>query len=204
MANNDEQMNESPLANRGPKYLNFPVDEYTPVCVIAYMVAPLKPNPKFSKDTTPIPSVRFLLAGLVKDPDNNNEPTIVRKWTGWKSISYNEKSGLVNLFKGVPCEEILQDDKEGGKLWTTPFKALLELSKDGKYTNITRVKLGDDVGQMNICYTAEIEKTLFKTVKAYAAEVPLEVAVIKMPDGVKKFFPADLKDAPVYDNDNDD
>ena len=174
MANNDEQKNESPLANRGPKYLNFPVDEYTPVCVIAYMVAPLKPNPKFSKDTTPIPSVRFLLAGLV------------------------------NLFKGVPCEEILQDDKEGGKLWTTPFKALLELSKDGKYTNITRVKLGDDVGQMNICYTAEIEKTLFKTVKAYAAEVPLEVAVVKMPEGVRKFFPADLQDAPVYDNDNDD
>lgn len=204
MANTDEKKNEtSPLANRGQKYLNFPVDEYTPVCVIAYMVAPLPPNPKFSKDTTPIPSVRFLLAGLVKDPDNNNEPTVVRKWTGWKSISYNEKSGLSNLFKGVPAEDILTDDKEGGKLWTTPFKALLELSKDGKYTNITRVKLGDDVGQMSICYTAEIEKTLFKTVKAYSNEVPLEVAVIKMPDGIKRYFPADLQDAPVYDNDDD-
>ena len=57
---------------------------------------------------------------------------------------------------------------------------------------------------MNICYTAEIEKTLFKTVKAYAAEVPLEVAVIKMPGGIKRFFPADLNDAPVYDESNDD
>lgn len=202
MANNTDMNNEkSPLENRGKKYLNFPVDEYSPVCMIAYMIAPLQPNPKFSKSTTPIPSVRFLLAGYVKDPDNNDEPTVVRKWTGWKSISYNEKSGLVNMFKGVPCEEILKDDKEGGKLWTTPFKALLELSKDGKYTNITRVKLGDDVGQMDICYTAEIEKTLFKTVKAYANEVPLEVAVIKTEDGVKRFFPSDLLDAPVYDND---
>ena len=203
MANNDEQKTESPLANRGQKYLNFPVDEYTPVCVIAYMVAPLPPNPKFSKDKTPTPSVRFLLAGRVPDPDNNNELTVVRKWTGWKSISYNEKSGLSNLFKGVPAEGILTDDKEGGRLWTTPFKALLELSKDGKYTNITRIKQGDDVGQMDICYTAEIEKTLFKTVEAYSNEVPLEVAVIKTPDGIKRFFPADLQEVPVYDNNDD-
>lgn len=204
MANTDEQKTETTETQELPAlrdrcaFLNFPVDEYYPVCIIAYMVAPLPPNPKFAKPGDgPTPNVRFLVAGLVRNPEDG-EMVTVRKWTGWKAISYADNSGLSKMFADVPnLGKILEDDKDGGKLWTTPFKVMLEASKDGKYTNITRLKLGEDKGQMGICYTAEIEKSLFKTVKAYANEVPLEVAVVKTPEGVKRYFPADLLDAPV-------
>ena len=138
---------KSPLASR-TEFLNFPVDEYVSACIISYQVASLPPS-KFSKSQDPVPSVRFLLAGRVKNSDG--EPTVVRKWTSWMTLSYNEKSKMAQVFKDVPnLEALITDDEEGGALWTTPFKIMLEASKDGKYSNIMRIKPSDDKSVLDI------------------------------------------------------
>ena len=108
---------QSPLADRSA-YVNFPVDEYVSACIISYQVASLPPS-KFSKSQAPVPSVRFLLAGRVKNAEG--ELVVVRKWTSWMTLSYNEKSKMALVFNGiVNLEELITDDGEGGKLWTTP------------------------------------------------------------------------------------
>ena len=185
--------NESPLNGNGSKYTGFPVDEYSTACIISYQVASLPPS-KFSKSTDPVPSVRFLLAGFAKN--DQGDEVIVRKWTKWKSISYNEKSGLSQLFKGVAnLKAFLTDDGEGGKLWNTTFKILVE-SKDGKYSEINRIKLSDkeDADVLAITYTSEFVP--YKMVKAFGKDVYLEIAVNKEADGIKSYSGEQLIDNP--------
>ena len=185
--------NESPLNGNGSKYTGFPVDEYSTACIISYQVASLPPS-KFSKSTDPVPSVRFLLAGFAKN--DQGDEVIVRKWTKWKSISYNEKSGLTQLFKGVAnLKALLTDDGEGGKLWNTTFKILVE-SKDGKYSEINRIKVSDkeDADVLAITYTSEFVP--YKMVKAFGKDVYLEIAVNKEADGIKSYSGEQLIDNP--------
>ena len=191
---------ESPLASRST-YTNFPADEYVSACIISYQVASLPPS-KFSKTQQPVPSVRFLLAGRVKNAEG--ELVVVRKWTSWMSISYNEKSKLSLLFNGIPnLEELITDDGEGGKLWETPFKIMLEVSRDGKYLNITRIKIGDDKSVLDITYTGKSKLpdgtesfAPYKKVSAYGKLVYLELAVNKEEDGVKSYAGEDLIENP--------
>lgn len=194
---------QSPLADRSA-YVNFPVDEYVSACIISYQVASLPPS-KFSKSQAPVPSVRFLLAGRVKNDEG--ELVVVRKWTSWMTLSYNEKSKMALVFNGiVNLEELITDDGEGGKLWTTPFKIMLESSKDGKYSNITRIKLSDDTSVMDICYTGKSKLpdgtesfAPYKQVSAYGKLVYLEIAVNKEEDGVKVYTAEDLIENPKED-----
>ena len=197
---------QSPLANRS-EFINFPVDEYVSACIISYQVASLPPS-KFSKSTDPVPSVRFLLAGRAKNTEG--EDVVVRKWTSWMTLSYNEKSKMAQMFKDVPdLESLITDDGEGGALWETPFKIMLEKSKDGKYSNIIRIKVSDDKSVLDICYTGKSKlpdgtETFapYKKVGAYGKLVYLEVAVNKEKDGVKFYSGEDLIDNP--DETNDD
>lgn len=196
---------QSPLANRS-EFINFPVDEYVSACIISYQVASLPPS-KFSKSTDPVPSVRFLLAGRVKNTEGDD--VVVRKWTSWMTLSYNEKSKMAQMFKDVPdLESLITDDGEGGALWETPFKIMLEKSKDGKYSNIIRIKVSDDKSVLDICYTGKSKlpdgtETFapYKKVGAYGKLVYLEVAVNKEQDGVKSYSGEDLIDNP---NETDD
>lgn len=191
---------ESPLAGRST-YTKFPVDEYVSACIISYQVASLPPS-KFSKSQQPVPSVRFLLAGRVKNTEG--ELVVVRKWTSWMSISYNEKAKLSLVFNGIPnLEELITDDGEGGKLWETPFKIMLEASRDGKYSNITRIKVGDDKSVLDITYTGKSKLpdgtesfAPYKKVSAYGKLVYLELAVNKEEDGVKSYAGEDLIENP--------
>ena len=191
---------QSPLANRS-EFINFPVDEYVSACIISYQVASLPPS-KFSKSTDPVPSVRFLLAGRVKNTEG--EDVVVRKWTSWMTLAYNEKSKMAQVFKHVPVlESLITDDGEGGALWETPFKIMLEKSKDGKYSNIIRIKVSDDKSVLDICYTGKSKlpdgtETFapYKKVGAYGKLVYLEVAVNKEKDGVKFYSGEDLIDNP--------
>ena len=197
---------KSPLANRS-EFINFPVDEYVSACIISYQVASLPPS-KFSKSTDPVPSVRFLLAGRVKNTEG--EDVVVRKWTSWMTLSYNEKSKMAQMFKDVPdLESLITDDGKGGSLWETPLKIMLEKSKDGKYSNIIRIKVSDDKSVLDICYTGKSKlpdgtETFapYKKVGAYGKLVYLEVAVNKEKDGVKLYSGEDLIDNP--DETNDD
>lgn len=197
---------QSPLANRS-EFLNFPVDEYVSACIISYQVASLPPS-KFSKTTDPVPSVQFLLAGRVKNAEG--EDVVVRKWTSWMTLSYNEKSKMAQVFKDVPnLEFLITDDEEGGALWETPFKIMLEKSKDGKYSNIIRIKVSDDKSVLDICYTGK--STLpdgtetfapYRKVGAYGKLVFLEVAVNKEADGVKFYSGEDLIENPEETDDD--
>lgn len=191
----------SPLAQRS-KFVNFPVDEYVSACIISYQVASLPPS-KFSKSTDPVPSVRFLLAGRVPHPETG-EDVVVRKWTSWMTISYNEKSKLSLLFKEVPnLQRFMTDDGEGGRLWTTPLKIMLEHSSDGKYSNIIRIKPSDDDSVLDICYTGKITMpdgtesfAPYRKVSAYGKLVYLELAVNKEEDGIKAYAGEDLIENP--------
>lgn len=197
---------KSPLANRS-EYVNFPVDEYVSACIISYQVASLPPS-KFSKTTDPVPSVRFLLAGRVKNTEG--EDVVVRKWTSWMTLSYNEKSKMAQVFKDVPnLEFLITDDEEGGALWETPFKIMLEKSKDGKYSNIIRIKVSDDKSVLDICYTGKSvlpdgTETFapYRKVGAYGKLVFLEVAVNKEEDGVKFYSGEDLIENPEETDDD--
>lgn len=194
---------QSPLASRS-EYVNFPVDEYVSACIISYQVASLPPS-KFSKSQDPVPSVRFLLAGRVKNTEG--ELVVVRKWTSWMTLSYNEKSKMALMFNGVVnLEELITDDGEGGKLWTTPFKIMLEASKDGKYSNITRIKPSDDTSVMDICYTGKSKLpdgtesfAPYRQVSAYGKLVYLEIAVNKEEDGIKTYSGEELIENPKED-----
>lgn len=197
---------QSPLANRS-EFINFPVDEYVSACIISYQVASLPPS-KFSKTTDPVPSVRFLLAGRVKNTEG--EDVVVRKWTSWMTLSYNEKSKMAQVFKDVPnLEFLITDDEEGGALWETPFKIMLEKSKDGKYSNIIRIKVSDDKSVLDICYTGKSilpdgTETFapYRKVGAYGKLVFLEVAVNKEEDGVKFYSGEDLIENPEETDDD--
>lgn len=194
------QNHTSPLSSR-TKFLTFPLDQYSSACIISYQVASLPPS-KFSKSTEPIPSVRFLMAGRVPGEDGN--PVVVRKWTSWITISYNEKSKLTRLFGDVPnLERLLTDDGEGGALWTTPFKVMLELNSTGKYANITRIKASDDRSVLDIVYTGKTKlpdgtETFapYRKVGAFGKLVFLELAVNKETDGIKTYTGEELIENP--------
>lgn len=196
----------SPLANP-VEFVNFPVDEYVSACIISYQVASLPPS-KFSKSKDPVPSVRFLLAGRVMN--NEGELVVVRKWTSWMTLSYNEKSKMALTFKDVPnLEELITDDGEGGKLWNTPFKIFLEASSDGKYSNITRIKPSDDSSVLDIYYTGKSKLpdgtesfAPYRQVSAYGKLVFLEIAVNKTEEGIKSYSGEDLIENPKEENDD--
>lgn len=189
--------NKSPLASR-QTYLNFKLDEYNSASIISYEVASLPPS-KFSQDKSKKPSVRFCFAGFV--PDEDGAPTVVRKWTSWVAISYNEKSSLSKLFKTIAnLEGLLTDDE---KLFGTPFAIFVEPSKDGKYSNITRVKLSDDTSTLSIPYTGKIKlpdgtETFapYKKVMAYGNPVYLELHVNREADGIKSYTANDFIENP--------
>ena len=67
-----------------------------------------------------------------------------------------------------------------GKLWTTPFKILVEAS--GEYSNITRIKEGGNADVLAITYSKEFVP--FKRVKVYGDTVPLTQAVMKEDEGI--------------------
>lgn len=194
------------VANKG---LSFPVNDFTPAAIIAHETAILPPNPKFKKKgEQPALNVRFLFAGYVNDPDNGNIPTVVRKWTKWKKVSFNEKSGLTKMFKGVHnLEDLMNSDGPNGKLWCTPFKIMCEPSgKDGKYTDICLVTLDESdraVDTDTLYYTADVKETIFKQVNAFGMRVDLQFATVKLTDGVKEFTPNDLDIEPADDEESE-
>lgn len=182
----------------------FPTDQYVSACVIGFFFAGLEPNPKYSKSTDPVPSVKFLMAGYLRNDDGTPEvdaegnKIVVRKWTNWKAISYGERSGLTQLFKGVSnLERLLTSNEPDGDLWKTPFKIQLEEASKEGYTNITRIKLGGNEDVLDITYDKDFVP--YKIVKAYGKDVYLEEAYLKTADGVQKYTNEQMIDPP---NDN--
>lgn len=165
----------------------FETDTYTPACVIAYQIADL-PAGKFATNNEPVPSVRFLFS-------DGNE---TRKWTDWCRISYNEKAKLTKLFKGFKSVAKLMenDDFLDSELWATPMKIFVEDS-GSHYTKITGIKPATekDIDPKEVFYSAEFVP--FKYVKAFGHNVPLRLAVLKLPDGIKQMSPDDMLDNPV-------
>lgn len=182
----------------------FPTDQYVSACVIGFFFAGLEPNSKYSKSTDPVPSVKFLMAGYLRNDDGTpkvdaeGNKIVVRKWTNWKAISYGERSGLTQLFKGVSnLERLLTSNEPDGDLWKTPFKIQLEEASKEGYTNITRIKLGGNEDVLDITYDKDFVP--YKIVKAYGKDVYLEEAYLKTADGVQKYTNAQMIDPP---NDN--
>lgn len=183
-------------------FTNFPVDKFVPACIISYQVANLPPN-KFSTSKEPVPSVRFLFAGRADNEEG--ERVVVRKWTRWFTISYGPKAKLCGFFKGFKSvQALLSDDGDGGELWTTQFKILLEATDDGVYTNILTAKPDDDPeseSQLDIVYTGTITlpdgtETFapYKMVSAYGKPVFLDFAVNKEQEGIKLYEANDFVD----------
>lgn len=182
----DETQEEAshPLAGNSHVTEQFPCDEYVPASIIAYHIADLPPS-KFAENNDVVPSVRFLFSDGSK-----------RKWTDWMRISYNQKSKLAHLFIGFPnLPKMLMDDVEGGELWMTPYKILLE-SKDEKYSKIIRIKRNDDAKSPTIQAMYDIEFTPYKFVKAFGNLVNLRLAVLKTSDGIKQLSPDEMIDPP--------
>lgn len=182
----------------------FPTDQYVSACVIGFFFAGLEPNSKYSKSTDPVPSVKFLMAGYLRNDDGTpkvdaeGNKIVVRKWTNWKAISYGERSGLTQLFKGVSnLERLLTSNGPDGDLWKTPFKIQLEEASKEGYTNITRIKLGGNEDVLDITYDKDFVP--YKIVKAYGKDVYLEEAYLKTADGVQKYTNEQMIDPP---NDN--
>jgi hypothetical protein len=182
----------------------FPTDQYVSACVIGFFFAGLEPNSKYSKSTDPVPSVKFLMAGYLRNDDGTlkvdaeGNKIVVRKWTNWKAISYGERSGLTQLFKGVSnLERLLTSNEPDGDLWKTPFKIQLEEASKEGYTNITRIKLGGNEDVLDITYDKDFVP--YKIVKAYGKDVYLEEAYLKTADGVRKYTNEQMIDPP---NDN--
>jgi hypothetical protein len=200
MAQEQEQKNI--LAGNTFKREQFPTDEYISACCIGFFFAGLKPNQKYSKSKDPVPSVKFLMAGYLRNPDGtikvdeDGEKVVVRKWTNWKSLSYGEKAGLVQLFKGVPnLQGLLTSNAPDGELWKTPFKILVEAAAKDGYSNITRIKLGGTDDVLDITYNKDFVP--YKVVKAYGEDVTLEQAYLKTDEGVKIYTNEQMVEPPV-------
>lgn len=186
MADNTET--KHPLAgNASANLTQFPADEFIPAAIIAYNCADLPPS-KFADTNDMVPSVRFLFAGFAKN--EAGEEVVVRKWTDWLRISYNEKAKLPKMFTGFQnLPKLLTSDE----LWKTPMKILLEANDKG-YTKIIRVKPCDDERPLGINY--DVQYTPYKYVKAFGNLVNLTLAVIKGPEGVKPFTPDEMVEPP--------
>lgn len=162
----------------------FPCDVYVPACVIAYQIADLPPS-QFAQNNDVVPSVRFLFS------DGS-----IRKWTDWLRISYHLKAKLPKMFVGFNnLPKMLQDDDDGGALWTTPCKILLESSNE-KYSKIIRIKpdVSPDAETPSAVY--DVEFVPYKYVKAFGNLVNLRLAVLKTGEGVKRLSPDDMIDPP--------
>lgn len=182
-----KQESKHVLAGEVGVYHQFPVDEYVDCCIIAYNIADL-PASQYAQTNDPVPSVRFLMAGYT------DEGQVVRKWTNWVRISYHKKARLSSMFQGFPnLANMLQDDDNlTSSLWTTPMKILLEDNKT--FSNIIRVKPGDNKAVLGIVYDAEYVP--FKYVKAFGQLVNLRLAVLKTKNGVERYSPDDMLDPP--------
>lgn len=190
-------MATNPFDVQQKTYVRFPNDEFIDVCVLSYQTADLPPGP-LATTNDPVKSCRFLMGGYVKDDggsikcDDTGKPVIVRKWTKWMRVSNNERSALMNLFSGFDnFFDILQDSDNGGRLWTTPMKMLLEASD--KYQNIIKIKPGTNMDIVNNCFYDDAYIP-YKVVKAYGKPERLTLAGCKFKSGVKTFMPDEMSD----------
>lgn len=195
---------KNPFEVKTPNYEKFPDDEFIDVSLTAYQQADLPPGP-LAKTNDPVPSVRFLFAGYVKNEDGTfkvdeqGNKIVVRKWTGWLTISNAKNAKIMKLFNGFEnLFDILQDCFDAtGKLWTQPFKILL--NSDGEYQNIISIKPGknETIGK-ELFYDKSY--TPYKVVKAYGKPVFLTLAGCKFDDGVKTFQPEEMAEPSSSDN----
>ena len=208
-------------------YINFPVDEYTPACILSYQVANIPVSPKFLKkgQKESRPSVRFMFAAhnrdeagnplFVEDEENGVKvlkPQIIRKWTKWLAISYSDNAGLRKLFVNVDnVQTLLKSDGlvPGGngvnnalgrkdKLWNTQFQIFVE-AKGEKYTDITKVKIDDKLktNELDIDYSEDYIP--YRTANAFGNKVPLESAVCKLADHIHLYTQDTMVDEPKKD-----
>lgn len=181
-------------------YHAFPNDEYVDVCLLSFQNAELPPGP-MADNNEPVPSVRFLFGGYIKDEAGNwlvdeaGAPIVARKWTKWMRISSSERATMMNLFDTtktgfVNLLDILRDyEKTDGKLWQTPFKILLE--QNDKYQNIIRIKPGTNKNLVaNVFY--DDKYIPYKVIKAFGKLQELSFAACKFKSGVKLFEPEDM------------
>lgn len=180
---------KSPLAGNSNVKEQFPNDEYCPASIIAYHIADLPPN-KFADNNDMVPSVRYLFSNGT-----------VRKWSNWMRISYNAKAKMMRVFTGFNnLPALMQDDfDEKSLLWNTPMKILCE-SKDGKYSQIIRVKPDENTDSPTLTAMYDIQFTPYKYVKAYGNLVNLRLAVLKTADGIKRMTPDDMIEPPPTEN----
>jgi hypothetical protein len=190
-------MATNPFETQQKTYVHFPNDEFIDACVLSYQTADLPPGPLATTNDR-VKSARFLMGGYVKDEsgqikcDDTGKPIIVRKWTKWMRVSNNERSAMMNLFSGFDnFFDILQDCENGGRLWTTPMKILLEASE--KYQNIIKIKPGTNTDVVQNCYYSD-EYIPYKIVKAYGNPEKLVLAGCKFKSGVKTFTPDEMSD----------
>lgn len=193
-------MANNPFTVEQKVYNIMPNDEYIDACILSYQTAELPPGPMAMTNDT-VPSTRFLLGAYLKDDsgqlkcDVNGVPIVARKWTKWMRISNNERSALMRLFDTSKTGfqnlfDILQDcDTTNGKLWTTPFKIMLEQS--GDYQNIIRIKPGTNTSMTEQMFYSD-QYIPYKVIKAYGKLTPLSLAGCKFKDGVKTFLPEDM------------
>ena len=194
MANNPFQPTNTKV------YHTFPVDEYIDATLLSYQQADLPPGP-MAETNDPVKSVRFLFGGYIKDASGNikvdetGAPIIARKWTKWMRLSNSKRAALMQLFDtektGFPqLFDILQDcDTIEGKLWSTPYRIMLEQS--GDYQNIVRIKPGSNHNLVaNVFY--DDKYIPYKVVKAYGSLQALSIAGCKFASGVKTFLPEDM------------
>lgn len=194
-------MADNPFAIEQKVYYQFKNDEYIDACIISYQQADLPPGPMAQNDS-PVKSCRFLFAGYYRDDAGNQvfntetgAPIIARKWTKWMRISDSKRASLMQLFDTSSngfknIFEIFMDCKDtNGKLWTTPFKILLEQSE--KYQNIIRIKPGNNT---DICAKVFYDEKYipYRIVKAYGNLQELSIAACKFTSGVKTFSPEEM------------
>lgn len=167
---------------------HFPIDVYTPACITAFYIAKIPPG-KYQTSNDPVPNVKFLLAS----PDGN-----IRKWTNWMHISYNEKCNLCKCFCGWKPLELLEfmrnSTVDTSPIFTTPLMIFTEKNDKG-YARITKIRpaRNDEKFEVNQA-TYDPSYIPFKFVKAYKEIVPMDMAVLKLPDGLKTLYPDDMVD----------
>lgn len=195
-------------------YVMFPNDEYIDACILSFQCADAAPGP-LAQTNDPVPSVRFLLGGLIKDDsgqivvDQTGAPICVRKWTNWLRISYSSRSALMQLFvdfakKGdpkipetAPLPDILKDyETADGKLWQTPLKIMLEQGE--KYQHIMRIKPGTNY---DLCKTLFYDEKYvpYKVQRIYGRPTALTSAGCKNPNGISLYDQSNMADEPADD-----
>lgn len=200
----------NPFAIEQKHYEQFPDDQFIDVCLLAYSQADLPPGP-LATTNDPVPSVKFLFGGYVKDEDgnfkldDNGKKVVVRKWTNWLRISDSKNAKLMKLFDTSKngfnnLFDMLQDcETIEGKLWSTPMKILLET--DDEYQNIVKIKPGTNSKVVEEIFYSE-SYVPYKVAKAYGKQVMLTIAACKFFSGVKTFLPDEMAEPSSGDNNN--